>query len=277
MSDEKLVRNVCFIKEGYQRTFQVSMMNREIANMEKLVKSSWLCSLVRREIYEVPVDQVGYTRYCMLHTEYQPPSTDRIIPWRFAQNTEFYGCLYCLNDENMRRRYYERAKERPPFPGFSECFGKFPRLPSVYLLIMQAIDIITLDAFMCMVNSSFRSVNPSFVYQEIPELMQRKVDIGAGIYDSSSYYFNTSLFVRQLGSAYFDGRNCWVLDFDSDPADVYMKHIKTKKVKNSKSLYNGQIYISAETGDIIRAELSESIISRNKFVNRKVVMEEAKE
>ena len=73
----------------------------------------------------------------------------------------------------------------------------------------------------------------------------------------------------------YEQEECWLIDFDSAPSDIYMEHKKVKQAKKSKSLYSGCIYLSVNTGEIMYGELDEDVVTigkNHKYTKRKVVL-----
>lgn len=268
-------RNVNFIRVGYKQNYSIYMKNYTINSETGEQSVSELKSSYHREIYSEPAPQVGYTKYILDKTEYKPQSSEEFKSWTFAKNAEFYSCLYYLLDKEVKESYYKEAEKESPYPSLAESFSKYPKLPSVYLLVLQAIDIITLDAFVCMVNSSFPEAEYSTEYSKIEELAGKNIEIGAGIYSNSSYYWNNNLYARFVGKGVYNNQACWLVDFDSAPSEIFMEHLKMKNAKKSKSLYSGCIYISVETGDLLYGELDEDVVSigkSHKYTKRKIII-----
>lgn len=269
-------RVITFIKQGYHTAFQITMKNYSV-NMETgLQTSSVLRSVFHREIYEIPTENVGYTRYTLRSTEYQNAGNEPFKTWTFAKDAVFYSCLFCLQDRAVKEAYYKQAEENPPIPSLTESFQKYPKLPSVYLLVMQAIDIITLDAFLCMANSELLDDSLTTAYTKINEMAKRNIPIGTGIYSNSSYYFNDELYLRMLGVTTYQNEPCWVLEYRSEPSDIYVENQQVNIARKSKSLYTGKILISQNNGDILYGELDEDVVAMGnskKYSKRFIVME----
>lgn len=268
-------RKVNYISKGYRKNYNICMKSYTI-NMDTGVDSvSELKSNYFREIYDVPGLNVGFAKYTLTDTFYSPRQDCELKKWTFARDAEFYNTLFWLPDEEIKNAYYKEAHESPPYLTLTESFSRYPKLPSVYLLVMQAIDVITFDAFSCMVNSSFPKASFSTEFQKVKELANRNIGIGTGIYSDSSYYWNNNLYIRFVGRGVYENEECWIVDFDSAPSDIYMEHIKSKQSKKSKSLYSGSIYLSVSTGEILYGELDEDVVTIDKihkYTKRKVIL-----
>lgn len=268
-------RKVSFINKNYHTDFQITMSNYSIILENGQQTSSILKSDFSREIFEIPTKNVGYTRYTLKETEYMGINHNAFKPWTFAKNTEFYSCLYCLQDKKVKEAYYVEAEKESPIPSLTESFTKFPKLPSVYLLIMQAIDVITLDAFLCIANSEFSSNQFNTKYAKVDEMAKKNIPIGTGIYSKSSYYLNDELYIRLMGENTYQDEPCWIFEYSSGPSDIYVESRKLDLALKSMSLYSGKLFISKGTGDILYGELDENVVSMGtskKYSKRFVVL-----
>lgn len=268
-------RNVTFIAEGYRNNFEITMNNYSL-DMESYEESIFILkSLYYREIYETPATGVGYTKYCLTETEYKANVNTDFKKWTFARDATFYNCLYCLQDKQVKNEYYHEAEMASPIPSLTESFSKYPKLPSVYLLVMQAIDIITFDAFMCMANSELYCTDFSTKYQSVEEMVKRSIEIGAGVYSPKSHYLNDKLYIRLIGQTVYDQEKCWIFNYSSAPSDIYVEHLYLNTARKSKSIYSGCFYLSKDTGDILYGELDENIVSigkKKKFSKRNIIL-----
>lgn len=268
-------RDIIYIKKGYRADFEIVMNNYSLDLETGAESVSALKSKYSREIFEVPAPGVGYTRYSLVDTQYKANAASEFRKWSFAKEAEFYNCLYCLQNRELKNEYYQEAEHSSPIPSLTDSFSKYPKLPSVYLLVMQAIDIITFDAFMCMANSDLYQVVFSTDYRNVDEMAKRSIGIGAGIYSQKSYYLNDKLYVRLVGETMYDGEECWIFNYSSEPSDIYMEHLRVDAARKSKSLYSGSFYLSKKNGDICYGELDEDIISvykKKKYAKRNIIL-----
>lgn len=272
-------RKVSFINKDYRSDFVITMNNYTISFEDGKQTSSILRSDFTRQIYEVPAKNVGYTKYTLNNTEFMSVNDNVFKQWTFAKNTEFYSCLYCLRNKKVKEAYYAEAEKESPIPTLTESFDKFPKLPSVYLLVMQAIDIITFDAFLCMSNSELETNRVSLDYIKVDEMAKKNIPIGTGIYSDKSYYLNDELYIRLIGESIYQSEKCWIVEYSSEPSDIYVKSEKTNTALNSKSLYTGKVFVSKVTGDILYGELDEDVVSmgKNKKYSKRFVVIERKE
>lgn len=272
-------REISFINKGYHTRFQITMNNYSISLETGKETRSILKSVFDRDIYKIPVDNVGYTRYSLKSTEYLAAGESSFKAWTFAKDAEFYSCLYCLQNKKIKEAYYKEAEIESPIPSLTESFNKYPKLPSVYLLVMQAIDVITFDAFLCMANSDVVTDKITTKYKKIDEMTKRNVPIGTGIYSQSSYYLNDELYIRLIGKTNYQEEECWLFEYNSQPSDIYIENQQANTALKSKSLYSGKMYISIKNGDILYGELDEDVVAMGKskkFSKRFVVLEKIK-
>ncbi len=268
-------RNVSFIEQDHQQEFQISMSNYSIHKETGAVIKSILTSAYSRIIYDVPVENLGFAKYTFSETHYKAREHDEFRKWTFAQNAEFYHSLYYLKDTDYRNKLVEEGAAKPPYPDLEQTFGKYPKLPSVYLLIMQALDIIALDSFLSIVNSHYHSADLTADYVRVSDLSKQSIGIGEGIYAETSYYYNEDFYVRLIGSGCFSQKEYWIFDYYSDPSDIYMKEAKKENAKKSKSLYSGRLFVDKENGELLYGEMDENVIPLGKsgnYTKRKIVL-----
>lgn len=266
-------RDINFIRKGYSQKFSITMTNYNLDMGTGKEYTSELKSDYSRCIYEIPKENLGFAKYKVYNTYYRANEKSEDKRWSFAANAEFYHCLYTLSDKAIKEEYYKESETVKPYPTLEESFSKYPKLPSVYLLVMQVMDIISIDSFLSLINSNCINSEISTEYVKISELSNKNISIGAGIYSENSYYYNSDFYIRFVGKGKHNNRECWLVDYYAEPSEVYMEQIYNKNSKKNKSLYSGCIYISTDEGEVIYAEMKEDVIpigNSRKFVKRKI-------
>lgn len=267
-------RKADYIRQGYRQMFKISMKNCHIDMMSGEISENELVSDYTRTIYQVPEVNLGFAKYQMNSTYYKQGSNGEAQKWSFASGTEFYHSLYCIEDEEYRHMLYNKAEKESPYPTLEESFQKYPKLPSVYLLVMQALDIISLDSYLSVINSEFREVFYSMEYKREKDLSNQKVKIGAGIYTDSSNYYNKDFRVRLSGNGSIEGENCYLYEYEAAPSDVFMEKAGGPKQKH-KSLYSGCLCIGDKTGELIYGEMAENVVpvgNPRRYTRRKITL-----
>lgn len=270
-------RNINFVTLNSKRKFHISMKNYHVDMKTGSVKTDTLQSEFIREIYEMVDPLVGLAKYTLESTEYMAAGKEKFQNWTFAKGAEFYNMLYNID----LAKYYKVMDEcgvskKKFYPTLKECFDKYPKLPSVYLLIMQVLDIIMFDSYLCLINTHLRDSNITKEYTRLEELSRKHTGIGAGQYSENSYYYNEDFYVRLIGNGLYQEKECWIYDYYAEPSRVFMKDVKSGKTKNSKSIYSGRVYISKEDGECICGEMNENVVpigTNSNFVSRRVVLE----
>lgn len=268
-------RNLNFIKLNYKKSFEISMENNYINMKTGEVSSEILKSTYERKIYKLLHETVGLVKYTLNSTEFIARGKNDFIRWNFAKDAEFYNLLYSISSFEDKEALYNMAGEGKLFPTLSESFSKYPKLPSVYLLIMQVLDIITLDSYLSLINSNWPASEISKEYRKVEELSNLTTEIGLGKYSNASYYHNKEFYLRLIGNGKYLNKTCWIFDYYAEPSEVYMKEINSNNSKRNKSVYSGRIYIDKKTGEMLSGELNEHVIPIGKvsdYVNRKVIL-----
>lgn len=268
-------RNMNFIKLNYKKAFGISMKNYYVNMKTGGVSTEIIRSAYEREIYELLDETVGLVKYKVKSTEYLRRGQKDFAKWNFAKDAGFYNLLYSISGFEDKSVLYDMAGKRKLFPTVEESFSRYPKLPSVYLLIMQALDIITLDSYTSLINTNWPTNEISVKYKRIEELSNISTGIGAGQYSDTSYYRNAEFFVRLIGAGKCSEKTCWIFDYFAEPSEVYMKEMNSDNSKKNKSIYSGRVYIDKKNGEILRGELNENVIPIGKesnYVNRKVVL-----
>ncbi|WP_143066315.1 hypothetical protein [[Clostridium] polysaccharolyticum] len=253
------------------------MKNYHVDMKNGSVRTDILQSKFTREIYEMIDPMVGLAKYTLESTEYMASGSEKFQTWTFAKGAEFYNTLYSIDLDEYYRIIKEHGNsEKKFYPTLEECFSKYPKLPSVYLLIMQVLDIISFDSYLCLINTRRRDSNITKEYTRLEELSKKNTGIGAGQYSDTSYYYNDDFYVRLIGNGLYEGKECWIYDYYAEPSSVFMKDAKSGRTKNSKSIYSGRLYVKKEDGECIGGEMNENVVpigTKSNFVNRRVVLE----
>lgn len=270
------IRQINFIKPNSKKVFDISMKNYNLNMKSGESEISILKSSYTREIYQILTDNLGLAKYTLNDTEYKGKGKTDFNKWTFASGAEFYNTMYYIPDDNYRRELYQEAHNEKVYPTLEESFRKYPNLPSVYLLIMLAFDIITLDSYLSLINSNFCTDTITTQYIKINEISKKNIEIGAGKYSSNSYFYNDDFYVRLIGHGIYMSKPCLIYDYYSEPSEVFMKELQSNQTKKNKSLFSGRIYIDKSDGDMLCGEMNENVIpigNSTSFVNRRILLE----
>lgn len=273
---EPKLRRIDHIRLNKEKSFDITMENYHVDMKTGRVATSVLKSIYTRKIYELLHEEVGLARYTMKETEYKGMGQNEFKKWTFAAGAVFYNTLYELRGISYEEalKQYESSNKKL-YPDFDECFSRYPKLPSVYLLIMQALDIISLDSYLSLINTRLYTDEIHTEYKKIEELSGKRTGIGASLYADTSYYYNDDFYVRLIGYGCFAGKRCYVFDYDSKPSEVYMKELTSEHAKKNKSIYHGRVYIDKKDGELLGGEMNENVIPIGgavNYVNRKVIL-----
>lgn len=134
-----------------------------------------------------------------------------------------------------------------------------PKLPSVYLMIMQIFDILAFDTYLSYIHSKSEL---SMVGQEIrinilEDYFFRKIPIHFGLYASNSCFINSNFFIEKVGYAKKSGRSLLIYRYYCNGSKVKVVEKNNRSKREGTSYYDGMIYINKKTGDIEKATMNE--------------------
>lgn len=255
--------------------FSITMENYFINLKNYSEKKTILKSEYERSVYEKPAETVGFCKYRFKDVKYWDSVRKNEITWNFAKEVEFFHTLYCITDEEIRHAYFDEGKSEKAYPNLSESFKKLPKLPSVHLLMMQALDILALESFLSTIHSSNQLSKVCEEYTKIKELSCQKVDLGMNSTSDPSYYYNDDFFLRLIGKGVYNNIPCKIYEYYSEPSQVEVVNDKLNKTKSSKSLYFGKVFIDEDIGDMVCGEMIENVIPLSgslSFTQRKILL-----
>lgn len=280
---------------GTKKKYHISMNNLYINSSGNVYKKQLLESDYTRTIIENMEDAIFFTNYQwnnMFYTNMLPKQPKQKMEWEFAKGRSFNSHVI-LN----RRRLSELTKEDENevseedfsrcFTSLEKCYEGLPKLPSVYLVVMQTFDILAFDNYLSYIHAQANENGgwkvDEWVHISPPELEHcNEVKIGMGIYSDSSFYKNGLFYLRFLGYSFVNQRIVALFDYYCDFSKAMMSQRQNEKIRrNGTSYYHGQIWIDQLTGDCIRATMVENYYAlqegeKQKSVNirRKVLCEQ---
>lgn len=266
--------------------YKISMDNQFLNKKGNVYKSQHLDSQYLRTVTEQPHESVLFLEY-LLQSVHFSSNTQKLIPWKFVQNLVLPHFMFGFQSSEDLERISNKAKspeEDNSFlvesqiihkrqKQFHEAFSHLPKLPSVYLMIMQAYDIIGLEHItsnICHNETIFDS--PGEVV-EIDSLSHSKSYIGMGFYsEDNSYFKNAKVYGIFHGYIKCQGHYCAVVEYYSDGSKVSVCDDRkdSSRQKSGNSYYSGYIYIDIETSLPIIATMLENVIAIQTDGNKKV-------
>lgn len=263
--------NHLFLESNKSKEFIVAMTNEIININSGEIYTTSLKTKYKRLIYERPTENVGFVKYLIEETLYREKNSEDFMTWSFAKGFEFYNAIYALKDKSYRNKLFNETENEKPFETVEESFNRLPKLPSVFLLMMQVFDILAFDSFLSFVHSQAELKNNLHKYIKVEELSNQNIDMSIGGGFEHSNYKQSDFYVSYLG----ESQIYEIFDYYAESSDVLFGNSSSKMRKN-KSLYSGRILTSKEDGDIYQGYMQEFIVptdSSDKVINRKVYNE----
>ncbi len=235
-----------------KRNFLISMENI-FFNQNGENKRTYLQSRFTREVIDRPHDNIAFCRYKLNRTKFS--SNQKDIEWSFAKDFTFYHVLYSLKDDESRKKLIKLGKESQPIESINDSFKNLPKLPSVYLLMMQVYDIIGLDSFTSFINSHQLEI---FEPKLIKDFSFNEVDMDISNGTGKASFEQNKFFLEFLAKT---NEYC-VYEYRSEASLISFSYDRTKENKN-ESIYQGHIVIDNNDQDIIKGTMYEVVIPRD--------------
>ncbi|QNU66081.1 hypothetical protein EHE19_014490 [Ruminiclostridium herbifermentans] len=150
---------------------------------------------------------------------------------------------------------------------FNKSFDRFPKLPSVYLYIMQLYDMIAFENFATYFSCIDLSTEKIGEYVEVEMLSSSKAQIGLGLYSDDSLFKNGKFKAVYLGVSLYKNRECAVFNYICDKSKVKMEDAQINGVREGNSYYSGTLLLDLKTFVPVHGSMIENYIARQKKDN----------
>jgi hypothetical protein len=251
-------------KAGHAQRYRIEMENRYFTLRGERVKSQTLATDFTRVIKEVPSPALAFTesRLGPVHFSEQgrPP-----MRWTFADGVRLpHHLLRAESLEDLKRTtqvstlddLFARSQR------FGEAFAHLPKLPAVYLLIMQALDIVTMDEFASHICSSPRLFSSTGKELQLESLSSSQSQLGFGMYGDSSNFKNGEFYATFLGYGFAGGRACVVCEYRCDATlSMTDEGAGLARTRQGKSYYSGSLHLDIATGLPVLGTMMEYVFS----------------
>ena len=239
------------LRAGDTQTYRIEMENDHFDTKGEPVKSHKLASVFTRTITNVPFSFMASTRIDVSSVQFTSHPGRPPMRWSFAEGLSLPYYLFCGQSQEQLRTFAEERLEGEVAgqeKALAQVFTRFPKLPSVYLLIMQAMDIITFEQFA----SHFSSFSPLYGSPGkeylLPSLSSRQAEMGFGLYGDSSFFQNGDFFTRFLGYGWREGRACLTFEYRCDGKLAMSDDTaQTPRTRRGRSFYSGLLYLDVST------------------------------
>lgn len=282
-------------RTGLVRNFNIRMNNFYLNTSGKVYKKQLLEASYTRTIREMIDDAIFFVDYkwdSVFFTNILPKQPKKRIQWEFVKDRSFQS--HVIIDQKKLDLLCEENKNEVSendylncFTSLETCFQGLPKLPSVYLVVMQTFDILAFENYL------------SYIYTEAQDKEGWEIDkwvrihphelehcneakIGLGLYSDNSFFKNGMYFLRFSGYSVVKKRVTALFDYYCDYSKAMMSQKKNESVRRTgTSYYHGQLWIDVKTGECIRGTMEENYFAlqegeKEKPVNikRKILCEQ---
>lgn len=248
--------------------YRIEMSNKFLDKQGKVLKTQGLVTHFSRKVVNIPYEILGLTDIEIEKVEYAVKPNEKPMRWTFAEGLVLpHYLFYCHYLDDFSTIAYEAEDEKGLIAiqkrNFQDAFKKFPKLYSVYLLIMQAYDIAAFDMFTCHFFSKPTLFEEPGKVAEITSLSHSSCSIGMGLYSNSSFFKNGLYYAIFHGFTYYNKKLCGVVEYFCDQSRL--KVIDDAKgmdnIKDGSSYYSGYVYFDVESGMPVSGTMLESVIA----------------
>ncbi|EPR10509.1 hypothetical protein [Ruminiclostridium papyrosolvens] len=257
------------------RAFKIRMDNLYLNSMGKVYKRQQLDSRFTRVINHVYQDAIAFVTNkwdTMSFTNKLPKKPDVSIDWTFMQKREFYSHMILSNErleeiKAKNRNIVNSEDYKKCFDSIEKTFSGLPKLPSIYLAVMQTFDILAFDNYLSYIyvhSYTNKGWNLDQWVKITPPELEHTQDakIGLGLYSDNSFFRNGNFYLKFTGYGKANNKFCAVFDYYCDYSQVKMQEKNASNIqRNGTSYYHGQLWVSLDSHDIERGTMLESYIA----------------
>ena len=232
-----------------------------------------------RTIKENPEENVWFTNIKWKSVRFRNTQDKPWMQWTFPLKTSFDSTLYRLPEVEKKQAMFGGDvfnREGEQNEKLAKAFKMFPKLPSVYLMIMQAFDIITFESYTSIIHSNNEIMNSKGNFIKINEISGKKSGIGIGKYDEKSKFVNGDFYLRHLGYGIYNERLCAIFEYYCDNSDVKVSEETVGEEKKGKSFYQGHLRLDVSNGNIIYGDMIENYFNSTEGHQREFIKSSVK-
>lgn len=255
------------------------MDNRYIDLKNNRERLQQLHSRYIRNIVSSPENNVFFTEISWEEVKFRNSSNNTWMNWNFPKSVILNHALYSIKEEEIKKKLFGDTpftREKEQYESLYNSFNKLPKTPSVYLLIMQAFDIITFESFISIIHSNNKIFSSIGKFVEIDEISNQESFIGLGLYKDESSFKNGKFYFKYMGYGVCLEKLCFIFQYYCDDSKVKICHEKASK--EGKSFYSGHIMIDVENGLCLYGDMEENYVNfdnsiKQEYVRRKITIQ----
>lgn len=271
------------LKEGCRQRYIIKMQNSYLDEWGNVIKWQRL-----RTDYERMVEQEIY-EFCLLtslkieRAVFQSDQQKK-MNWTFVKDHRIPYFLYSANNEYEIEKMMDASvhgKVEEQVKRFQSSFSEFPKLPSVYLYIMQLYDMIAFENFACFFSGLNISSESMGKLVEIEKLTKAQANIGLNLYSENSVFQNGTFKAMFLGYTRYQEIDCVIFNYNCGKSSVKMEDHKIDEKREGSSYYSGIVLFDLQSGIPIMGTMIENYTAKqnnnNVNVRREVLLKIAGE
>lgn len=279
---------------GSERTYKIGMLNYYLDNYGGIYKKQELQSTYTRTVKDLFDEAILFLQYRwdqMIFSNRVPKIPSSPIEWTFARGLAFHSHILLSNEKinellEAASAAVSAEDHKNCFISIQESYKNLPKVPAVYLLIMQTMDILAFENYLSYV-FTHASTHGGWKMGETVRIAPPEQEhlaaaqIGFGFYSENSIFKNSKFHLTLIGYGTVKGRPCAVFDYYCDHSKVKMQEKDRANVqRNGTSYYSGKVWVDLETCDVEKGEMLESYIAMQEgdkkqpvHIRRKVICE----
>lgn len=256
---------------GHCQHYAIEMLNHYLDRKGQVARRQKLVSTFSRKIVRVLSEITALTVCRWESVSFQTASRKEPwtepIQWTFATGLEFNNYLFYANQPGHAQillDYHHTVIDH--YRDFYTAYQSLPKLPSVYLLIMQTLDIVAFEMFTSFVHSTPELVRKPGRPVELKHLTNLQSAIGFGFYADSSLFKNGVFYGTFLGYGIHRGETCAIFEYECEGARVQVseKNQRLNAGRVGHSYYAGLLYLNLGTGLPVLGTMRESYVGVQK-------------
>lgn len=257
------------LSEGTIDKYQIKMQNSYLDEQGEIVKWQRLSTNYERVVSEQITPFCVLTNLEVKKAEFESSERKR-MNWSFAAGHKIpYFLLSANSQEEVKRIEQPDVHEKIAIQvkDFHQSFERFPKLPSVYLYIMQLYDMIAFENFATYF--SFIKLEQSMIgeFVEIETLSEAKANLGLGLYSEESTFYNGKFEAAYLGVTVYKNQECVIYSYRCDKSQVKMEDTQINEVREGNSYYSGILFLCLDTFIPVYGTMIENYVAKQKKQN----------
>ncbi|WP_438433526.1 hypothetical protein [Gorillibacterium sp. sgz500922] len=272
-------RPVLNLQPGETQAYRITMKNNFLNSKGAIFKWQKLEAEYTRETMEAMTGAYALNQFAFQAVQFSSSQKPEPIHWTFAENIllPFYLIGYNDQDAEIRANRELWLKVKHQMAGFQRLFAELPKLPSVYLFLMQVYDIISFEIFTSALTSLRLDRELLHKPTALEKLSGAEFNLGMGLYSEQSLFKNGPFDVTFRGYTLYNGLFCALFHYRCDGSKVRMLDEMIQAARDGSSYYSGELIIELDSWSILAGTMEEDYLAvqdqRNIRIKRSIALE----